>query len=182
MILIFMLLVLWCLQSRSSFRGTCLEEPMMYTFNFRCPLFFSIGMILSRYGQTRFSRTGYLVSIPISICLLVCHKQCPASDASFRTMMEFLTIIYLAVSLWGVVPSWKWPNVLVKNSFPIFVLHGMMIYILPIPLKALGLWSNMLNHVGFIPIWVLAIISAIVVTLALRRFVPRVSAVLFGGR
>lgn len=172
----------WCWQSRLNLDGTCLWEPMSFTFCFRCPLYFSIGMMLSRREVLRLPTVCCIVVVLISICLLACCTLYPASDQSVKTLMTFLTTISFALALWGVIPSCAWPQVLVRNSFRIFVLHGMVLFVLPFPFKACGLWTRVLDWPVVVPIWVITVVTSIVVAELLRYFAPKASAVVFGGR
>lgn len=172
----------WCWQSRLHLDGTCLWEPMTFTFCFSCPLYFSIGMMLSKCDVLRLPTICYIVIASISICLFACCILCPASDQSVKTFMRFLTTISLALALWSVIPSCAWPHVLVRNSFRIFVLHGMVLFVLPFPFKACGLWTRILSWPVVVPIWVITIAVSIVAAELLRRYAPKTSALVFGGR
>ena len=172
----------WCWQSRLDFDGTWLWEPMAFTFCFRCPLYFSIGMMLSRHNVFQLPPMYGIAVAPISICLLVCCILCPVPDQSVKTFMTFVTTISLAFALWSVIPSRVWPQVLVRNSFRIFVLHGMILYFLPMPFKVCGLWPRVHNWPVVVPFWVITIVASIVVAEILRHCVPKASAIVFGGR
>lgn len=84
---------------------------------------------------------------------------------------------------WGVVPGRAWPRGVTTFSFPLFVLH-------PFVTRPMGLLPEVVPELG----WLRTEIAGLVISFAfavaaswvgfvcLRRFLPRFSAVAFGGR
>ena len=172
------LLGLMCLQASA---GNC-YGACTFTFNLKWPLFFSIGIACAMYAPKNLPKFVTIASIPLAVFMLIIFKQEPFSDASLSSLFEFVATLLISLALWGNVSTKKWSVHLTGNSFPIFVLHSMILYLLPIPMKAAGVWDKVLIKVGFLPIWGLTIILAIVISEFLKKYLPRFSMVLFGGR
>ena len=68
------------------------------------------------------------------------------------------------------------------NIFHIFVLHGIVLYLLPVPFKVFGLWDGVVETLGFLPIFVCTVVLSIVAAELLKRFMPCFAGVIFGGR
>ena len=181
-VLIIVLLGLWCLQSRIHFASASMVEAMSYTFCMRCPLFFSIGMACALWAPNSLPRNSAIIFVPISAGVLFWTKNHSFTDLSILTLVKFSTTVLLAIAIWSLTPSSKWPKCFIGNSFQVFVLHGMILYLLPIPMKAIGIWDQIINKCGLLPVFVLTVFIAISVAEILKRSFPRFAYVVFGGR
>lgn len=176
------LLGLWCLQSRIHTTNAALAGAMRYAFCLRGPLFFSIGMACAWYAPSRLPKFSAMLFVPLAIGSLAFAKGQIFSDPSISTLTTFISTTLLAFALWSITPSCKWPQYLTGNSFSIFVLHGMILYLLPLGMKAFGIWEKTLSQIGFLPIFALTVIIAILIAETTKKYLPCLAKVFFGGR
>ena len=89
-----------------------------------------------------------------------------------------LSIPFLIFFVWYFMPSVKIPKWLTDSSFPIFVMHGIVLGYVSLCMRKChisGLPSAFIHLAG-------GCIVPIGITLLLRRMAPRSAAFLFGGR
>ena len=183
--LIIGLLVLWCLQGYSSFlAGVCVWSlPICgLTFNIRCPVYFTIGLACSLYAPKALPRYTAFIAIPLALCALVFYKQEVFSGKEMKVLMSFITTVLMALAIWCITPTQKWPAIFTANAFPIVVIHHVVVYLLPIPMKAFGVWNIIFSRVGFLPIFVITVMLTIVATELIKRCWPTFAKLAFGGR
>lgn len=100
--------------------------------------------------------------------------------------IPYMKVIFLMVALigaWGVIPVSPWPKWLISLAFPIYVMHTGILW----RFSSLGqavpfINAFLLSPAGYLAQGMVAIVIAGGVTLALRRWMPRMAGVLFGGR
>ena len=151
-----------------------------YEFNLRCPFYFMLGMALYRYdGLYRVERLKYVAS-----CVAVIGVYCLDKSIApvMRDVWGTFTTLALTVVIWSFVPTKSWSLRVVGNSFPVFVLHGMILYLLPLPFKVLNVWQDFINVLGPIPICFVVTVLALLIATAIKRYVPRFANLVFGGR
>lgn len=89
-----------------------------------------------------------------------------------------LGIPVLLLAVWRIVPARPWPRVLTTAAFPLYALHYFVVTLLQgtfLPLAHPAAWAYPLRIV-------LAICCTQLLGVLMRRFLPRESRVLFGGR
>lgn len=154
----------------------------LYELNLRCPFYFAFGMALFLYAPSSLSRNLWLFLIPVAAMAMFFILGLKMENVMIRTMISCVATLIFSLTLWNVIPSSKWPRWIVKNSFPVFVLHGMVLYLLPLPFKAIHCWQRIVDVVGPLPIVVMTVLISLVVAESMRRTMPRFSALIFGGR
>lgn len=92
---------------------------------------------------------------------------------SLRPMMVFT----LMFGIFGLMPAAKLPSWLSGCAFAIFILHCFCRFV---PMTALKHSSDSLC--GLLTVWGVTVALCVIVTVLMRRFLPRVTAFLFGGR
>lgn len=168
-----------CVQARFPITVDCIDK---LTFSFRCPFFFFAGMSLSQYAPKTLPKYCALWLVPLGVGALSFVKTMLLSDPSAKTFAVLVTTVLLALAMWSMMPTVEWAHSLVRNSFPIFVLHGSILYMLPIPLKALHVWDSTIHRFGFLPVWILTILLALAIAELIKGKWPRFANVIFGGR
>ena len=179
------LLLLWCVQGPRSFLAGVGNAPFAFcglTFNVNCLVYFTIGLACSLYAPKALPRYAAFIVVPLALCTLAVHKQGVFSGNEMKVLMSFVTTILLALALWCITPAKKWPAVFTANAFPIYALHNVVLYFLPIPMKAFGAWDIILSTGGFIPIFVITVLIAVVVAELAKRYCPTFARLAFGGR
>ena len=85
-----------------------------------------------------------------------------------------LSIAVMIAGLWGAMPMKRFPQVLTKNTFPIYLIH----------MFVLTMFGN--GKVDFVPLAIgmglAAVVISIIITECTRRMIPRSAGVLWGGR
>ncbi len=179
----FLLVFVWSLQYKLFQDGV-----MVLEFSARCPLFFMIGAALARYVPMWIHGTSVRTRILVllsAICLqslyymIVQHN--PRISPFLYTPLMFATILATSLSLWVFIPCVVWPKMLTQNAFPLFVIHGILLYLVPIPIKffARGVYEQLFCG---IPAFVLIVVLSIGLAELLRKMCPRMATLMFGGR
>lgn len=106
-----------------------------------------------------------------------------ASDGGLRGVVEALSVPFLIVGSWSILPVRGWMKGLAVYSFPIFLMHNIFLSLVSMVFMAVGLRDSVAMQ---IPIALLrtmcAIVGAIVVATSIKRVIPKLYFVMFGGR
>lgn len=73
-------------------------------------------------------------------------------------------------------------NVIRRQMMPVYVIHAAVIISVGWVFKAVGRYEFLETTAGDIVMWFVGIIGAALIGEAMRRFLPQISTVLFGGR
>lgn len=179
------LLLVWCVQGPDSFLAGVGNGPFAFcrlTFNVSCPVYFAIGLACSQYAPKALPRYAAFIVIPLALVALIVYQQGWFSGKELKALMSFVTTTLLALALWCITPKQKWPVVFTANTFPIYALHNVILYFLPIPLKMVGAWNGILRTVGILPIFVITVLISIGIAKLVKRHNPTFSRLAFGGR
>ena len=146
-----------------------------------------IGMALNLHiwRNAKVGRMNLVIVVFIAVISVVVAdelNQGVFALSCIRSLMRILATISIAFVVWHFIPSVKWPRFAVGNAFPLFVLHGMILYLLSLPFKAFGVWRQLVDMLGPMPIAICTICLALATSVTIRRLFPRFSGVIFGGR
>ena len=85
--------------------------------------------------------------------------------------------------IWRLIPCGHWPVFLATSTFPIFSLHQFFRNIFRLfDLNGFGI-VHCSERVYLLGIWfILEVVSVLILTFLLRRFLPRAAGILFGDR
>ena len=140
--------------------------------------FFSAGVYIGMHGIPRLPRAAFFLSGVAGVALLAVRLLSVYKGWHCESALSCLYLPLLVYFTWRVMPSTRLPAWLTSCAFPIFLMHS----------PALGYVGGFIRYVVSDELgrrfaaWVLTIVVSIVVTVLLRRFAPRLSIVLFGGR
>lgn len=138
---------------------------------------FSLGIWLRLSPPLRLPALGTIVCWFLGVAFWwIARREIPAPLAS---VIRSLEILVLAYALWMSVPSRKWPSPLVSAAFPIFLMHGIFIGALQMNPSTIPGPASLL---GYSIHWLVPIVSSILVAMMFRRWLPRFSGFVFGGR
>lgn len=85
--------------------------------------------------------------------------------------------------LWRVIPAAAWPRGLLGTSFPVYLTHPFALSLLATACVACaGLGAAVATLPGYVAKIAAVVAVCTVGTVLLRRWCPRLAAVLFGGR
>lgn len=80
------------------------------------------------------------------------------------------------------VPQPSWVRMVRRQMMPVYLLHAVVIMIVGWGAKALHCFDLLTTWVGDVVMWLVGIGGAVVLGEVLRRLMPRVAGLLFGGR
>lgn len=108
--------------------------------------------------------------------LVVLRLVCVFKGWPMPICLRTLFIPALMVAVWVYAPSSRWPATLLAATFPIYVMHGLVIKLTRVYV--------ILPHTSVF--WIaqiaLAVLIAVSISGLVHRFAPRVASVLWGGR
>lgn len=137
-------------------------------------VYFCLGIYLSRnVGYLSFSRRGGVILLSIGVILL-CLRGMPYTGIYSRVVSWMMTP-FLMFGVFTLMPTMELPNLLKSMSFPIYVLHMFVIV-------TIGIVYKYTNSAGYVLRGVLTVVLCCVTAFFLRKAVPRISALIFGGR
>lgn len=152
----------------------------MFGFSLEGLFYFSVGIFLSiRKVELSRSAYGWLMmggELGLMRMFLKINGLCDYG------LLIPMTIPLVLIGVWGVVPNCKWDNRLVGASFAVYVLHVIIIYILKIlnPFRLIPASDEL--GVNILVEWGLVVTLSLLITLFLRRMMPKISIIAFGGR
>lgn len=138
--------------------------------------YFSLGIFLSIKGGVRIR-----LRKSVSACLVAMGIGGMAIYFEGLIRVNPLPILIppMLLGVWLLMPERKWASYLVGMTFPIYVLHlfAMLFFAYT---SRWTMWMNPVVH--FVFRWAGMVVLPIVFASLLRRFMPRLSGVVFGGR
>lgn len=106
----------------------------------------------------------------------------PPYAVSFFVLGLFLRFEGGGWTFLRIIPDFTLPNWLVKNSFPLFVMHPMIIYMITFLLKGCHRLELLHSYRGYVIGWVLLIPVSCALAQFIKVKLPRIAEVVFGGR
>lgn len=144
--------------------------------------FFSLGAYLRWNGDALGHFVGriprWILVLPAGL-LLFADKgfQMPIP---LRSLFEIFAVM---IALWSVVPACPWPRWLTGSAFPIFLLHSAVITGFMAIFSVTGTKAIMESSIlSFFAQIVGVILICVGISFLLRRSLPRLSSIAFGGR
>lgn len=172
------LAVLFCLCVFNNFSGN-MKEFFSVGFSISGAFYFSVGIFINRQGIVNCKRPIYAIACWIvGVALLSVHVVYDYRGDASPIRFVALAIPFFIYATWQVIPSRKLPSWLTACSFPIYLMHMILMTYMGIILKRLS-FDELTN--AFI-VFLGSIAGSMAVTLLLRRLMPRFAIVLFGGR
>ena len=136
-----------------------------------------IGMKAIRIPSRRISLVLGLGGIVIGIVRMLLQLQ---GIEDFGYLIA-ISIPLVLVGAWSLIPTCSWPQVLIGNTFAIYVLHPMLPIIYDILCQR---FSSVLGGVvlGMFVEWFTVVLFAIFCAQGIRKISPRLAGLIFGGR
>lgn len=142
--------------------------------------YFSVGIFLQRFPVNDKSRGSIAFCGLVGIGLLVSKLVFVYHGWPFATCIGKLSLPFLLYFTWGIMSTFKLPFWLTSSSFPIYLMHLIIIVYIDIVVKRA---SNVnLRTIGEFIAFFGSIAASIAGAVVLRRFFPRFANVVFGGR
>lgn len=146
--------------------------------------YFSLGLFLRHWPiRLALSRVTIGVLLVIAFSCYTLNMWGTWANAWWATYSRFVAIPIALLTVWSLIPSSPWPRWLTRLSFPLFLAHFPMIFFYHSFQARLPSFSNPLPPTfNYLTQWIVATGVSILLALALKKWCPRISAVLFGGR
>ena len=152
---------------------------MLFTFNrgafpiLSAPYFLAGMMFRDRNANLHMETWTGVSAMIIGITMVFIRGHFGLSGM-IGARLSWMSIPFLIHGFWTMCPKHRFPDILVSSSFPVYALHGFVI------------WSG-----ASIPAWALhcrtafglsLFVGCVLISAGLRHCFPRISAILFGGR
>ena len=143
--------------------------------------YFSAGLFLQKHGGLKVSKHTAIIAAIIGTALLAIKIAFFYNTWKFQISLGKLSIPFLMFATWFFMSSKRLPNWITSCSFPIFLMHVLFFPYIGIALKRLHIgegFPTLQPTLNF----VVGFFGSIIVATLLRRFMPKLSHILFGGR
>lgn len=158
-----------------------MERDIRYLFesflSLRGLAYFSLGVYI-RTNRCRLSATGRTLLSLVGVVAFV--ATCFLSGTIVR-LLDVLMVPFLMVALFSVVGQIRISDRLTSNAFPLYLIHGMVAYLVSAIYGVVGIGGQPLFVFGLTR-WLFAIVVSILITTMMRNYLPNFSKVVFGGR
>ena len=151
-----------------------------YYFSLRGVAYFSIGVALRLGIYLNVSR-GIII---MGTCLLPAKLFASHNgDLGLAAVCDVLMVPSLIYFMWSMTRNVHLPRILVSNSFALYLIHDKFLTLTILPVTALGFRDVMFtSSCVTIMRCVSTITCSVALAVILRRTMPRLASVLFGGR
>ena len=140
--------------------------------------YFSVGIFMYMFNLTRTTKQKAISAGIMGFALLAAKLLFAYKGWRFEMMLGKLSIPFLIYFSWHFATPARLPNWLTACSFPIFLMHTILFGYCGVIIRRTAIGGLAQNFVVFF----CGIAGAIAITVILRRFVPKVATMLFGGR
>lgn len=147
-------------------------------------LYFTIGICLrlkaKAFGVSRCGWWFALLGLPILICENVMRLN---SVGPLTGAVEALSVPFLIVGIFALVPSVKLPKSLTQSAFPMFLSHNIFLSTAAMGFAAIGMHGNPRYDLLMMAVRsIFTIGMCIAFSVVLRKLCPQVASLMFGGR
>lgn len=141
--------------------------------------FFSFGLWLSM-TSFRFN-VGWMCSLVMLVSgVAVCVFR--AISGGWAILMPIQTMALL-VGLWWIIPSRRYSNAVTSLAFPVYILHWFFLFAYRAGRIHLPSWMDSKESaLAFALVSVMTFVLSAGVAIMLKKFVPKMSQIVFGGR
>lgn len=91
-------------------------------------------------------------------------------------------IPFVMIGVWSIVPTRKWSSSLVSNAFPIYVSHALLITVFCLVVRNLPFKLDRETGIPMLIEFVVIVFGSMMLAYGLRRLLPCVAKVIYGGR
>ena len=140
--------------------------------------YFSVGIYLRRFNIAIRSTPLALACAVYGVGILLLRTFVRLRGMELPVGVDFLVLPALMFAVWHLMPACAFPVWLISCSFPIYLLHLIVLVYASVAVKH----SPIERQTGAILSCIVAIIASIVLTNLLRKRFPRLADFLFAGR
>lgn len=148
-------------------------------------LYFSIGMALRKSSwQIGGRRIVCVFGLVVGYALLVMRsKMLIYGWTGCAQIFESASVPLIMAGVFYMIPTCRWPQDLVGNAFPVFLIHNIFLSILAMLLLLFEMpKTEGYAIVGMFVRFVLAILLSVLAAKSIRKVTPGLATIIFGGR
>lgn len=148
-------------------------------------LYFMLGCYLRIHPVMELSKWFGWVSLLVGIVSIVAEK---CAGFEFGTPMalilhQIVGLPFVMYGIWSLMPRTALPMWICSHSFSIYLLHQIFFIFVSLGVKALGCREIISQKVIFVIVDVfVAVAFSVVLSNLMKKFIPRIARVVFGGR
>ncbi len=146
--------------------------------------FFTLGIFL-RFHPISIKLPSW-VTVPTFVLCLLAYLMSAFSKAGVELIPLpkhiLITLPLLIWIVWQWVPSKPWNRAITSCAFPIYLLHIFILGRFNLLFENIAVLSFLKHWYGYFIMWFIAVVGSIGITLLMRRWFPKTSDLLFGGR
>lgn len=146
--------------------------------------FFTLGLSLRYWGRPTWCPAwmGYL-SGALGLLLIAGSAWGSAYHADWSLYAEMIGYTAALWGVWELMPCRPWPLLMTSSAFPLFLMHPFPISVWGIIVGSVAsLQCVMSTFSGYLVVCVCVVMLTVAVTYLVRRCMPRVASIVFGGR
>lgn len=153
----------------------------VYGFSLSGLFYFSIGIFIQHKNCSISRKSIALCASILGITLLMLKALCFYNAEPCLAVLITMSTPFMLLAVWHFMPATKLPNWLTACSFPIYLMHVLFF-------PYVGFVLQKLNLTQVSPIlpptinFLVGFFGSILVTIFLRKYLPKTAKVLFGGR
>ena len=138
--------------------------------------YFSVGWLLAGRPVSLTRRSGLALGAA-GLAIGLTGVWLAANGSQLFGYASELSIPFVMAGLWFLIPAAAWPSWLVGNAFAIYVMHPVFLRLMLEPQRMLPARPSMC----FVE-WGIAVILSMLLAIGLRKTLPGVAHLVFGGR
>lgn len=151
---------------------------------FRVGIFPVLGLFYVTLGMAiregvvsrRYFPLSPCLSLIVGIVLVMIRTVVVYENLFGAEYWGFASVPFVLFGLYGIMTDKTWPQWLVMNSFAVYLIHKfVLLFLMPI-------MKQRMNILAYLCGAMLAFSLSLVITIMLKRFSPRLSGIMFGGR
>lgn len=143
--------------------------------------YFTLGVCLN-YNKVTVKKKIALCLGVVGILLGIVRMSLKANGCCDCGYLVPFTIPFVMLGLWTVMPTKRWSMWLVASSFAIYVSHTLVLSVLGLVVKNLPFALDKENGMAMFIELVVTVGISMMLACALRRFLPRLAQIAYGGR
>jgi len=159
-----------------------------YMLSLRGFAYFTIGVavrmgVLVQFRRSLWWCSGCMFLLMGVVALTINTWSRLIGVVCLENFSDFAMVVPLMYGVWRLTTYIRLPNCFISNAFAIYVQHGLFLKISIGFIAIMGLRSAMDESLVIAAVrWLAAVVFPIVVSVGLRRMVPRAASLIFGGR
>lgn len=139
-------------------------------------------MTFCKFTLPQMSRGKEIATAILAGCVFVTAVFMKNLGWPWAELMFIIRVLAGSLMLWMLISPGKWPVWLLGCSFSLYVFHTIVIDLMGAPLKAFGVYSQVVKGLGLFGFAGMVIVITIMGTRLFKKHCPKTAALIFGGR